>query len=146
VRAQSAHTSAWASGPIRVISELAEAESPVCKGQTVPQWHLSITTKGNRPKPHHVRRALRAFGMTGAEEDNHYPGAARYFWLPVYPAHRADCECKETEVTVVDADGYRWQNPRDEGECRGCEYEAIFGRVCPLHGASVEKQAEVRGE
>jgi len=136
LRAQSKHASAWVSGPIRVLSELALAQSPVQPEAVVPQWHISITDRGRRPKPHHVRRALRAFGMVGAEEDNHYPGAARYFWLAVDPAHRAGCECKESEETVVDVDGYRWQNPSDASECRGCEYEQTFGKPCPLHGGA----------
>jgi len=79
--------SCWQSGPIRVISALEIAEYPDGVGSG-PQWHISITNAGKRPKPHHVRRALRAFGMVGAEEDNHHPGNARHFWVPVeFEAH-----------------------------------------------------------
>lgn len=142
LRAQSLSASAWKAGPITVLSELALAQSAVNPAVNVPQWHVSITTKGKRPKPHHVRRALRAFGMVGGEEDNHYPGNARCFWLAVDPAHRADCECKDTEHTVVEADGYRWQNPEDDARCRGCEYEADFGRPCPVHGVAEAKRLD----
>lgn len=126
---------AYQSGPICVISALEMAESPRGTGETIPQWHISITDRGRRPKPNHVRRALRAFGMVGAEEDNHHPGMARNFWQPVDPAHRVDCECKEEDVIVKEPDGYTWSNARD-GECRGCELERIMGRVCPIHGGA----------
>lgn len=139
LRAQAVCASAWVSGPIRVLSELADAQSPVDPRSSTLQWHISITTNGKRPKPHHLRRALRAFGMVGAEEDNHYPGNARYFWLAVDPTHRVRCECKESESTVVEPDGYRWQNPKDAAECRGCEYEAQFGRPCPVHSAERQR-------
>jgi hypothetical protein len=128
---------AWTSGPITVLSSLAMAELPDGSGELGPQWQISISHQGKRPKPHHVRRALRAFGMVGAEEDNHHPGNARHFWLPVDPKRRRDCECKETEETVVDADGYTWTNPRvGDGECRGCELERLLRKPCPIHAAA----------
>ena len=128
--------SCWRSGPIRVISALENAEYPDGAGFG-PQWHISITNAGKRPKPHHVRRALRAFGMVGSEEDNHHPGNARHFWLPVDPAHRVDCQCKAEEQTLVEPDGYTWTNPRPgTGEdCRGCEMGRILGKPCPVHPA-----------
>jgi hypothetical protein len=122
----------WRSGRVLVTSELATMEYPTGGGQG-PTWLVSVSAKGRRPKPHELRRALRAFGMAGAEEDNHNPGIARHFFLPVDPSKRTDCECKTSEVTVVEADGYRWTNPAD-GPCRGCEFEAVTGRSCPLHG------------
>jgi hypothetical protein len=134
----SLRVSGWSLGPLRVFSELALAQSPKDGSVDVVQWHISITWKRKRPEAVHVRKVLRAFGMKGAEEDNHYPGIARYFWLAVDPAHRTDCECKETETTVVDADGFHWQNPKDENECRGCEYQRTFGKPCPLHAAGVQ--------
>jgi hypothetical protein len=120
-------------GLIYVTSSLQDAESPTGNG-TVPQWLVAISATGKRPKAHHVRRALRAFGMVGAELDSHHPGVACHYWLPVDPAHRVDCQCKTDEDTIVEPDGYRWQNPRaGEGECRGCELEALLGRPCPIH-------------
>lgn len=129
--------SVWRSGPITVVSTLDQAELPNRSG-IGPQWHVSITRKGTRPHATDVRRALRAFRMVGAEEDNHHPGAARHFWVVCDPAHRVSCECKEDEVTVTDPDGYRWQNPEDAAECRGCEWERMTGKPCRLHpGAAV---------
>lgn len=134
---------AWQRGPISVISALEMAEYPDRDG-TGPQWHISISRRGMRPTPLDVSRALRAFDLIGAEEDNHHPGNARHFWLPVDPAHRVDCECKETEVTVIEPDGYQWQNDREK--CRGCELQRLIGRLCPLHmkGAELEKALERR--
>lgn len=123
--------SAWVYGPIHVLSSLVEAQMPDGNGVGL-QWHISVTTKGKRPKQHHVRRALRAFDMRKAEEDNHHPGNARHFFLVVDPARRVDCECKTDETVVQDADGYRWSNTK-EGACRGCELVAVTGRPCPLH-------------
>ena len=138
--------SAWRSGPLMVLSELAEAEYPDGDG-VGPQWLISITAKGKRAKPKQIRRALRAFGMVGAEEDNHHPGNARSFWRPLDPSRRVDCECKTDETIVVEDDGYTWTNPVD-GPCRGCELAKLIAgavghdlsplptlsRSCPIHG------------
>lgn len=127
----------WQSGPVRVVSSLDVAEMPDGSGESGPQWHVSVTTKGKRPKPHHLARALKSFGMADAEEDNHHPGAARHFFLVCDPKRRVACECKATEVTVVEADGYRWTNPTPEsGEaCRGCEWAETHDTPCPIHTA-----------
>lgn len=120
-------------GDITVISSLVDAEYPDGNG-TGPQWHVSLSFKGKRPKEHHVRRALRAFGMVGAEEDNHHPGVARHFWRPVDPTRRVDCQCKEDEDVIVEPDGYTWTNPNDGSPCRGCELQKLLPhRRCPLH-------------
>jgi hypothetical protein len=126
-------TSAWACGPIYVLSELIEADLPDGSG-VGPQWLVSISMRSKRPKRHHVRKALRAFGMTDAEEDNHHPGNARHFFMPVDPAHRVDCECKTDESVITDPDGYKWSNDVEDGKCRGCEFERLSGKPCPLHG------------
>lgn len=123
----------WESGPIRVISSLDIAKLPKSGGLGA-QWHISVTADGDkRPKPHHVRRALRAFGVVDAEEDNHHPGKARHFWLPLTVSERVDCECKTDEVTVTEADGYAWQNAKAPEECRGCEWQRISGEPCQAH-------------
>lgn len=125
----------WQSGVVCVISTLDHAELPDGSGDG-PQWHVSIsrvTPSGNRrPKPAQVRHALRAFGMTSSELDNHEPGNAEHYWLPVDPAHRVDCECKSAETLVVEPDGHRWSNAKD-GPCRGCQFRELTGKPCPLH-------------
>ena len=128
---------AYRRGALLAISSLQIADLPDGSGETGPQWHVSISLKGKRPKDNHVRSALRDFGMLGAEEDNHHPGNARHFWMPCDPARRVDCECKASEDVIVDPDCYRWTNPTaDSGEgCRGCEFVAIGGKPCPLHSA-----------
>lgn len=131
VRASSLAASSWVSGPVRVISTLIVADLPDGSGAG-EQWHVSIARKNKRPKPTDVRRALRALGLVGAEEDNHHPGNARHFFLPVDPAKRGDCECKTTETVIVQDDGYRFTTPKD-GPCSGCSLEEITGKSCMIH-------------
>lgn len=129
--------SVWQSGAVRVISELCNAELP--GGGVGPTWHMSVTRLGKRPRPRDVEKALEAFDMLDAEEDNHHPGNARHFFLPVDPAARGICECKTTEDTIVDPDGYTWTNPKpsDPEGCRGCELVRLIGKgACPIHRES----------
>jgi len=126
---------AWRCGPIFVLSELVDAEYPDGNGHGL-QWLVSVSADGKRPKPKQVRKALRAFGMVGAELDTHHPGVAMHYWLPVDPSHRVDCQCKADEETILEPDGYTWTTPTS-GECRGCELEQLTGAPCPRHtGAS----------
>jgi hypothetical protein len=126
----------------QVLSSLVIAELPR-GGATGPQWHASVVDRSTetpaRPSEAQTLLTRCAFDLLTAEEDNHHPGAARQFWLPVDPAERRDCECKETEVQVVEADGYRWSN--DPTSCRGCALEQTMREVgterpCPLHAAT----------
>ncbi len=127
-------TTAWASGEVRVLSSLGDLELPGGDGRVGPTWHVSITRRGKRPRDTDVRRALRAFGLVGAEEDNHSPGNARHFFQPVDPAFRGVCECKATEVQMSDPDGYRWSQATDPASCSTCQLHALLGRrPCPLH-------------
>lgn len=132
--------SVWQRGAVRVISELALMELPAANGAVGPTWLVSVSRACGRPNPRDVQRALRDFGMKGAEEDNHHPGVARHFFLPVDPAHRGVCECKATDTVVTDADGYTWTTPT-RGGCSGCELQQLTGRPCPLHAASAPAAA-----
>ncbi|MCZ6868051.1 MAG: hypothetical protein O7G84_00945 [Gammaproteobacteria bacterium] len=128
----------WDLGPLRVKSELCEAEYPDGSGDVGPQWMISVSYKRRRPTDKQLRKALRAFGMVGAEEDNHMPGSTRQFWLPVDPSRRVDCECKVTEDLVVELDGHKWTNPKpdDPEGCRGCLFERIRPEYrCSIHGS-----------
>ena len=124
-----------------VLSAIEEAEYPDGSGQSGLQWHVSLTGRDDFFRPVRATElqldvVRRAFDMVEAEEDNHQPGKARNLWLPVDPARRVDCECKTTEVTITEPDGYQWTNPTD-GTCRGCELErALPGRPCPIHTAA----------
>lgn len=97
-------------------------------GGTHLEWHVSVSRQRWRyiprglAQPEHAtdddcKRALDAFRMRGCFEDNHArpngaAGNARNFWLAVDPAHRIDCECKETEELIVLPDGYTFTRPR----------------------------------
>lgn len=128
-------------GRMVVISALELAELPDGSGDAGPQWHISASFgvgAKRRLTDDEVKRVLHDFGMTGAEEDNHEPGRARHFWLPVDPARRVDCQCKTTEEVHVEPDGHRWSNPRDAtpADCNACRLQrAGLGIVCPIHTA-----------
>lgn len=124
---------AWRLGPITAISTLDMAKLPQ-RDEVGPQWHISVTALGKRPKPFHVRKALRAFGMVGAELDNHHPGNAQHYFMPVDPAMRVTCECKDGEVLVVEQDGYQWSN--DSEICRACEIARVTKRPCQIHAVA----------
>ncbi len=130
----------WRRGGLLVISTLELAEAPRDETRTIPTWHISVTENGERPSAHGLAKALRAFGMEGAEEDNHHPGKARNFWLAVDPAERVTCQCKETEDVRREPGGYEWTNPKEELDCRGCELELITGAKCPIHVATAATQ------
>lgn len=130
---------------LAAISDLVDAKYPQDPGGG-PTWHVSVVFNGDRrPTNAELARAVDAFGFEVFDEDNHHPGAARHLFMPVDPSKRAGCECKITERTVVEADGYTWTTPADEAEgCRGCAYEqmtAALGdrRQCPLHGPDAER-------
>jgi hypothetical protein len=125
--------SVWRGRGMMLISALEQAEYPT-GGGTGPQWHVSVSMRsGRRCSDADVAKALDAFGLVGAEEDNHHPGVARHFWMPLDPARRVDCECKDEEITIADPDGYRWTTPWSARDCRGCELQTLTGRPCPLH-------------
>lgn len=131
--------SVWANGAVRVISELCNAELPGGDGASGPTWHISVSRLARRPMPRDVEHALRDFELIGAEEDNHHPGNARHYFMPVDPAFRGICECKATEDVVVERDGYTWTNPKEHAPeaCRGCELRRQLGeraQPCPIHG------------
>jgi hypothetical protein len=118
---------------VQVISTIDHAVYPDGSGEVGPQWHISVARPRHRPSEADVQLALKAFGMVGAEEDNHHPGFARHYFLCVDPARRVACECKTTEVTIAER-GYQWQNPVDDTACRGCEFAVLSRTPCPLHG------------
>lgn len=131
----------------RVITALETADAPDGTHEPIDQWHVSISRQARRPDDEAVERALKAFDMVGAEEDNHHPGIARHFWMPCDPVRRVECECKSTEDVIVERDGYMWTNPKPEtGEtCRGCDLEKEMGSPCPIHKPSFGPRARRSG-
>lgn len=128
-------------GKLVVVSTLDVAELPDGSGEVGPQWHVSISIddlrRPRRATDEECERTLRDFDLVGAEEDNHEPGRARHFWLPVDPARRVECECKTTDEVIVEPDGHRWSNPRDATPetCHACRAARLIqGLSCPIHG------------
>lgn len=109
----------WSRGRLMVLSSVDEMD---LRGERRPQWLVSVSSAGRRgrqrPTDDELARALRDFGMEKAEEDNHEPGVARKFFLLVdaRPQDPPICECKETEETVREPDGYAWQKDRGVSE------------------------------
>lgn len=89
------------------------------RGSPAWQFHVSVSGGGVRATPEQTRRALDDFGLVGAEEDNHHAtGIARHFWrmCSAAPGDETQCECKDDERTVVQADGFTFQTPTDPKE------------------------------
>lgn len=126
----------WRYSGFLVTSQLEATNSPRPPGQPTPTWMLAVSRNHRRPTDNDIARALRAFSMQEAIEDNHEPGVKRMFFLPVDPAQRAECECKTDEALVTEPDGYQWSNNLDPLKCRGCEYQRAYGKRCPIHSGA----------
>lgn len=95
-----------------VISAVEVAKDPhdLDKG---PEYHVSVSKRSHRrASSAECSFVIRAFGIQGAEEDNHVPfGIVRNFWLPVAEnliGH--ECPCKATEPAIVEDKGeYIWR-------------------------------------
>ena len=60
-----------------------------------PFYHVSITYFGQRCSNSAAKKMMRDFDMQDAEQDNHFPGKARHFWLPVSDKLKGvPCPCK----------------------------------------------------
>lgn len=76
-----------------------------------PEYHVSISKqKHGRPRRCSSNEAsfvIDAFGMDGAEEDNHVPyGVVRNFWLPVAESLIGmECPCKAEEPAIIEDKG-----------------------------------------
>lgn len=127
-------------GDVRAISTIVFAKAPNGP-EMVLQYHVSFALRvgGGRVSDAECARALASFHLTGAEEDNHEPGRARHFWMPLDPMYRVECECKDERI-IVEPDGHKWSTPLDDGECYGCNHEADMRacgveRPCTIHGS-----------
>lgn len=102
----------WANGTIVALASWYAGVASHHTKIVVPTRHLSISDGGRRASDDVIRGVLADFDFEGAEEDNHSPGLARHFWLDDGRALQPECECKSTEETIVEPDGYRWQRER----------------------------------
>ena len=103
----------WFNGDIVVCaSRHAGVESHKTK-LIVPSVQVSVSIIGGpRPNNDVVRSVLADFNLEGAEEDNHSSGIARHFWLDEGRTIQPECDCKATEETIIEPDGYQWQRER----------------------------------
>lgn len=127
---------------MRVISTIQDVAYNGHKDKKGPTYLVSVSVIGGIPTDEDCRAVLADFAMPEPwDEDNHHPGLSRAFFCPVDPQYRGACECKEEEETITDpVTGRAWTNPKYAREykavCRGCEYEQISGRLCPIHGGA----------
>jgi len=49
-----------------------------------------------------MERVRQAFGLAGAEEDNHGPGIARHLWIVCGREKEPPCPCKQDEQRTVE--------------------------------------------
>lgn len=105
----------WRSGTLIALSgyEMSEKKLPSGLELLLPHYHVSVSDNGRRASDDAVRSVLADFDMEGADEDNHLSGIARNFWMVADGRKREPpCECKATEETIVEPDGYQWQKER----------------------------------
>lgn len=123
---------------VLVGSSIAPMDLPGAPDRVGDTWCLSVSRAGQRATDDELRTVIDGFGMPAHEEDNHYPGITRTLFCPIEEEWRGICDCKLTEMVVIDVDGYEWTNPL-EGPCRGCEMVAMRRlarlppRPCPIH-------------
>lgn len=84
-------------------------------GLLLPHWHVSVVARrspGFEPSTatdEEVERVRAAFGLGGAEEDNHGSGVARHLWLVCGRSRQPDCPCKQDEDRIVEGDRVRYE-------------------------------------
>lgn len=97
----------WLLGVMSAV-EVAKDKDSIDRG---PEYHISISKhQAGNPRRCTTQEALlvlQAFGLEGAEEDNHVPnGKVRNFWRPVAePMVGLECACKADEPAMVEDKG-----------------------------------------
>lgn len=78
------------------------------------QHVVSVSFRGKRASDWQCQRAIRLAGHDPAlaEEDNHFSGITRTFFIVEGLDEPGVCECKDDEVVVVEPDGYTYSRQR----------------------------------
>lgn len=97
---------------LTVISAVEVTETEPGAEALGPEYHLSISKRGQRCTSQEAKWVLRQFELEDAEEDNYVPsGKVRNFWRPV--ADRLSgyqCPCKASEPAITEDKGdYVWR-------------------------------------
>jgi hypothetical protein len=88
-------------------------QNPPGSGLVVPHFHVSVTFScaltGVRraATDQEVELVRAAFGLAGAEEDNHGPGIARHLWIACGREKEPACPCKQDEQRIGEGDRVR---------------------------------------
>lgn len=87
--------------------EMVEQNPPGSK-IIAPHFHVSaVKLVGGRPhtcSDQDMELVRAAFGLGGAEEDNHGPGKARHLWILCGREKEPACPCKQDELQVRTGD------------------------------------------
>lgn len=87
----------WQSGQYRALSSLVNIDD----GHQPPhyEWVVSFSKSSRETLTDtEVKKCLKEFDALDFEEDNHEPGIARKFFLPVEHKYRKPCPCKDEEI------------------------------------------------
>lgn len=87
----------WQKGQYRALSSLVYLDD----GHQPLHWEWVVSfSKSSRERLSNVEIAqcLKEFDASDFYEDNHEPGIARKFWLPVEYQYRTACPCKDETV------------------------------------------------
>lgn len=101
---------------IRCLSAVEIVEqNPPGSGLMVPHYHVSATfttpTSRRACTDQELELVREAFGLAGAEEDNHGPGIARHLWIACGREKEPECPCKQDEQRIVEGDRVRHETP-----------------------------------
>lgn len=91
-------------------TEIAE-QNPPGSGLAAPHYHVSATWRAGLPRTctdEEMERVREAFGLAGAEEDNHGQGIARHLWILCGREKEPTCACKQDEQRTVEGDRVRY--------------------------------------
>lgn len=82
------------------------------------QHVVSVSFRQRRASDWQCQRALKLAGFdpASAEEDNHFSGMTRTFFIVEGLDEPGVCECKDDETIVVEPDGYTYSRPKAPGE------------------------------
>jgi hypothetical protein len=90
----------WQSGKFRALSSLVNIDD----GHQQPhyEWVVSFSQQDRQTvSDKDIARCLRDFDALDFEEDNHEPGIARKFFLPVEHQYRKPCPCKDERLIAL---------------------------------------------
>ncbi len=92
-------------------------QNPPGSGIVAPHYHVSATHPFGPVRractDEEMERVRAAFGLAGAEEDNHGDGIARHLWILCGREREPACPCKQDEQRTVEGPRVRHDAAED---------------------------------